>query len=174
MTACPLRLKNFAGLTLGTTLRRVGNGWLIKIPASETKNKRPLELAVPEELTSYFQTYFERVRKRMANPTETAMWVSWDGDRLAYHSIYVEFTRFTAKLFSKPINPHLFRDSAATTLATHSLKAVMAAPGLLGHTHPETTAKYYTHAGGIEASRKMNEILLRHAKSTRRAKAPAY
>jgi len=174
MTACPLRRKNFSGLTIGTTFKQVGDSWIIRIPAADTKNKQPLELYVPQELSMHIQTYLNRVRKRIANATENAVWVSWDGDQMPCHMVYVAFTRITTTLFGRSINPHLFRDSAATTLATHSLDAVMAAPGLLGHMNPKTTAKHYIHASGINASRKMNDILMCHAKGAKWAKAAPY
>lgn len=173
MTACPLRRKNFADLALDATLRRVGENWVIKVPGEETKNKQPLELSVPRELVPHIKTYLERVRTHMANPAEAAVWVSWNGTRLAYHAVYTAFTRITVTLFGRPINPHLFRDSAATTLATVSLKAVMSAPGLLGHLNAATTANHYIHASGLDASRRMNEILLR-AKGAKRVKTRAY
>jgi site-specific recombinase XerD len=141
MTACPLRLNNFAALAMGTTLRRSEEGWLLKIPGSQTKNKQPLELVVPAELNPHIHTYLERLRIKIATPAESALWVSWGGGAMTPHSIYIAFTRFTTTLFGKPINPHLFRDCAATTLATKSLKAAIAAPGLLGHKGTKTARR---------------------------------
>lgn len=159
LAAHPLRRKNFADLRIGTTLRPAQDGWLIKIAGADTKNGQPLELEVARHLLPYIQTYLNRVRSRIANPSETALWVSWDGDQMAYHMVYIAFIRITKELFGKSINPHLFRDCAATTLASKSLRAAMAASGLLGHLRPETTEKHYIHAKQIEASRAMNGLL---------------
>jgi len=167
MAARPLRRKNFADLTIGTTIRPIGDEWLIKIPGRETKNGQPLEFELPDSLIPYLETYFIRVRARIAKPTEPALWISWGGDKMAYHMVYIAFTRITKELFGKSINPHLFRDCAATTLASKSLKAVMAAPGLLGHKRLETTEKHYIHARQLEASRTMNGILAGLAKQRR-------
>lgn len=160
MTAHPLRRKNFADLAIGSTLLPLDKGWLIKIPGYQTKTGHAIELEVSNRLLPYIQIYLERVRKRIARPGETGFWVSWDGDKMPYHMVYISFTRITKELFGKVINPHLFRDCAATTLASRSLKAAMAAPGLLGHRRAETTHKYYIHADQLEASRSMNSLLL--------------
>ena len=160
MAAHPLRRKNFAELSLGTTIRETQAGWMIDIPGAVTKNGQPIQFEVADRLTPYLKTYLECVRSRIAAPLENALWVSWDGGRMVHHMVYIAFTRITVELFGRPINPHLFRDCAATTLASHSLRGAMAAPGLLGHLSTQTTEKHYIHARQLEASRKMNEILL--------------
>lgn len=99
------------------------------------------------------------MRPLLAKPGENALWIAWDCERLAYHSVYIAFTRITKMLFGKEINPHLLRDCAATTLASKSLDAAMAARGLLGHRKFKTTEKYYVHAQQLEASRKINAAL---------------
>jgi site-specific recombinase XerD len=161
MAAHPLRRKNFAGLSLNTTIRSTRSGWIIDIPGGETKNRQPVQFELADRLVPYLKTYLERVRCRIATTSERAFWVSWDGDRMPEHSIYIAFTRITTELFGKSINPHLFRDCAATTLASHSLRSAMAAPGLLGHLRTETTEKHYIHASQLEASRAINKLLTR-------------
>lgn len=160
MTATPLRLKNFWGLTIGKSFLAVDGGWLIRVSASEVKNKQHIEFDVPPPLIAHIQCYLERVRSQLAKSGERALWVAWDGERLAYHSVYIAFTRITKELFGKEINPHLLRDCAATTLASKSLDAAMAARGLLGHRKFKTTEKYYIRAQQLEASRKINAVLV--------------
>jgi integrase len=166
MAAHPLRRKNFAGLLIGTTIRKIREGWIIDIPGTETKNSQPIQFELSRQLLPYLEIYLTRVRSRVADPLENALWVSWDGDRTPEHSVYIAFTRITTELFGKSINPHLFRDCAATTLASHSLKSAMAAPGLLGHLRTETTEKHYIHASQLEASRAINKLLTRIAESS--------
>jgi site-specific recombinase XerC len=160
MTACPLRLKNFTSLTIGINFLKLSNGWLIKIPGKEVKNGQPMSFDVPKPLLPYFEQYLSSVRSQLTKADEGPLWVAWDGTRLEYHSIYIAFTRTTKRLFGKSINPHLLRDCAATTLASVSYASALAARGLLGHKHYQTTQKYYIHAKQLEASRKVNNILL--------------
>jgi integrase len=51
------------------------------------------------------------------------------------------------------VNPHLFRDCAATSIAVHHGAHVGIAAGALGHIDPRTTEQYYNQAGMIEAVR---------------------
>jgi site-specific recombinase XerD len=159
MTACPLRLKNFAGLTIGTDFLRVSHGWLIKIPGKEVKNGQPMSFDVPDRLLPYLELYLSSVRSQLTDATDGPLWTAWDGTRLKYHSVYIAFTRITKELFGRSINPHLLRDCAATTLASDSYKSAQAARGLLGHRRFETTEKHYIHAQQLEASRKINDVL---------------
>lgn len=159
LAACPLRLKNFASLTIGENFKKVGEAWLIKIPGNEVKNGKSMSFDVPGPVLPYLETYLSLVRPQLTNALHGPLWVEWSGTRLKYHSVYIAFTRITKELFSRSINPHLLRDCAATALASDSYKAAQAARALLGHRRPETTQKYYIHAQQIEASRKVNDIL---------------
>jgi hypothetical protein len=47
LALCPIRLKNFTGLTLGTSFRRSGNRLWIVLAAGDTKTGRPDERPVP-------------------------------------------------------------------------------------------------------------------------------
>ncbi len=159
MTACPLRLKNFFSLKLGGNFTKTENGWLIKIPGAEVKNGQSMKFDVPKPLLGFVECYLQRVRPRIANGSETSLWVAWDGTRLEYHSTYIAFTRITTELFGKAINPHLLRDCAATTMASDSYDSALAARGLLGHKRFSTTEKFYIHAKQLEASRRINTVL---------------
>lgn len=159
LAACPLRLKNFASLTIGENFKQVGDGWLIKIPGNEVKNGKAMSFDVPDPLLPHMETYLSLVRPQLTNAPGGPLWVEWSGTRLKYHSVYIAFTRITKELLGRPINPHLLRDCAATALASDSYKAAKAARALLGHRRHETTEKYYIHAQQIEASRKVNDIL---------------
>jgi len=69
---------------------------------------------------------------------------------MALYDIVMKRTRAA---FGKPINPHMFRDAAATTLAIHDPEHVRAAAALLGHRSFGTTEKYYNQANGLQAGR---------------------
>ena len=159
MTACPLRLKNFASLEIEKNFVKLSEGWLIKIPSQEVKNRQAISFDVPARLLPYLDTYLSAVRSQLTQNRAGLLWVAWDGTSLKYHSVYIAFTRISRELFGSSINPHLLRSCAATALASDSYKAAQAARGLLGHRRFETTEKYYIHAQQLEASRKINDVL---------------
>ena len=68
-------------------------------------------------------------------------------------------TRLTRRLFGAPINPHLLRDCAASSLAAVSSDMARAAAPLLGHRHFSTTERYYIQADNLAASRRIGAIL---------------
>jgi integrase/recombinase XerD len=66
----------------------------------------------------------------------------------------------TREGLGRAINPHLFRDCAATSIAIDDPDHVRVASSLLGHRTVSTTEKYYNQARSVEASRLMQNFLL--------------
>ena len=62
LALCPVRLKNLASLTLGSSLRRVGERWWIVLGRDETKGGRADERLVPEELHRAIAVYLTWAR----------------------------------------------------------------------------------------------------------------
>ena len=60
----------------------------------------------------------------------------------------------------QPINPHLFRDCAVTSVAIDDPVNIGIASRLLGHRSASTTERYYNQARSVEASRRMQKSLL--------------
>ena len=66
-------------------------------------------------------------------------------------AIYDRIRAQTKQHFGVALNPHLFRDAAATTLATADPAHVRLAAPLLGHRTFTTTERYYQKARAQEA-----------------------
>lgn len=160
LAARPLRKKNFASLELGRHVVRTENKWLIIILGKETKNGQHVEFWMPDALVHWFEHYLRDVRPRFPGAAAKAqLWLSRYGADLGSQFLYSRITELTKQIFGAPLNPHLLRDCAATTLALESADLVQAAPALLGHRHATTTAQYYIQARNLEASRRMNALL---------------
>jgi integrase len=78
-------------------------------------------------------------------------------------SIYQQMTKRTKEEFGVSINPHLFRDIAATTIAMEDPKHVGIGTRVLNHKSAQTTEKYYQHAEQQNA----HENFIRFVKSKR-------
>jgi integrase len=63
--------------------------------------------------------------------------------------------------FGIAINPHLFRDAAATTLAIADPAHVRIAAPLLGHRTFATTERHYRQARAFEAHRSYTDVLFK-------------
>jgi integrase len=167
LAARPLRRRNLAGLELDRTLVRRGATWWIDVPALETKMKEPIEAPWPEALTPALEVYLNEHRPlliqrvgRWTRPVGNALWVSNDGSPMRPRSLYDIIVRRTLQAFSRPINPHLFRDCAATSIAIEDPKHVFIASQILGHRSTATTERYYNQAQAIEAARQYQDFLL--------------
>lgn len=87
---------------------------------------------------------WQRSRSELANPDETAMFVSSRGTRISQRSVQSRVKHWARKQgIDSRVYPHLFRHSFATHLleSSHDLRGVQE---LLGHTNISTT-QVYTH-----------------------------
>jgi integrase/recombinase XerD len=167
LAARPLRLRNLAGLVLDRTLASRGTQWWIEFPALETKTKEPIELPWPVPLVAPLETYLARHRGVLAQlrggstrSVGGALWISRHGSPMGRRAIYGCIKARTLEGLGRAINPHLFRDCAATTIAIEDPGHVGIAARLLGHRTASTTEKYYNQAHSVEASRLMQKFLL--------------
>ena len=166
----PLRLKNFAALAIGSSLRPVAGNWLMDIPGDQTKNGHPLLFEVPGAVQPYLEQYLERIRPvflAKASDARDALWLGFEGRPLTAPSVYRRFIFLTTKLFGASINPHLIRDCAATTLSTRSVDDALASASLLGHRSFKTTETHYIRTNQLEASRNVGDVLQKIRESTR-------
>ena len=74
-------------------------------------------------------------------------------------AIYDRVRARTKDQFGVAINPHLFRDAAATTMAIADPANVRLAAPLLGHRTFTTTERYYRQARALDAHRAFVDVL---------------
>lgn len=162
LAACPLRMRNFEAIRIGEHLVKSEGGYDLRFGASETKNKRPLDVPVPEELTSRLDCYIANYRAVLLRKNHSEhLWISRRGKRLAQMGIYCRIIRHTENAFGQAINPHLFRDCAATSIAIDDPDQVRIAARILGHASFASTERYYNQATMISASRRYRATLRR-------------
>jgi integrase len=154
LAARPLRIKNFATLRLGHHLHETSSNYLIDIPADETKSCRPLETFVPDELDPWLAIYLQKYRPILLGGRQSDyLWVHATGDSYRPSSLAQRIPKLTKRLLGVAIGPHLFRDCAATTIATNDPGHVLIIASILGHTTLKTAENHYNHARSLEASR---------------------
>jgi site-specific recombinase XerC len=160
LAARPLRLKNFTRLELGRHLVRTDSSWLITIPADETKTRQPISFLLPDLLLPWFERYLSEVRILFPQAMASSrLWLSKDGVMRDPNGARHRITKLTRRLFGTPINPHLLRDCAASSLAAVSPDLARAAAPLLGHRHFSTTERHYIQADNLAASRRVSTAL---------------
>ncbi len=160
LTARPLRVRNATEIDLGRHLVRIDDRWLLTFPGEEMKNRQPLEFFLPQDLCPWLEQYIAEVRPMFPGAAQSdRLWLNQYGPVTSPHFIYLRIVKLTKRLFGTPINPHLLRDCAASSLALVSPDLARAAAPLLGHRHFSTTERYYIQANELEASRRINAIL---------------
>src|SRR5262249_18417162 len=73
---CPSRMKNFAALEIGKTLKDIQGKWWIALPGNTTKSRRPDERQVPVWLNRYIEAYLNQSRPVLlgSRPPTNALW----------------------------------------------------------------------------------------------------
>jgi integrase len=182
LAACPIRLKNFTGLEIGGSFRKIGKTWWILL--KETKSRRPDHRPVPSFLTNTIERYLDfhrpilfgnpvgderrgkghqssRQKLMSACPAETtsALWISRLGGRLSYDAVERAITETTYQLFGVAISPHLFRVAAATTATLHAGQSPHLASALLQHSDRRITEEHYQRASSLSVARDFAKLV---------------
>jgi integrase/recombinase XerD len=165
LAARPLRLGNFTVIELGRHLRCISGSYWLVFDKSETKNGRPIEMICPDELVPHIERYRHNYRPvllaRATTVLETArLWIGSGGRPMGLDAIRSQIEVHTRRAFGRTINPHLFRDCAATSVAVHDPEHVRIASVALGHAWASTTEKYYNQAQMLTASREHHREII--------------
>jgi len=151
----PLRLRNLMNLELGRTMRlRPNCHYETAYGPEETKTGEPIEFGWPEDLQGQLERYLRVYRPHLLGRRQSSMlWIGIFGDAMAEQTIRQAITGRTRDRLGVAINPHLFRDCAATTMAVEDPAHVGLASVLLGHANTNTTDRHYQQASSLSASR---------------------
>jgi site-specific recombinase XerD len=159
----PLRLTNFRLLELDRHLRRVGDGWWLEVEAEETKTRQALQLPVQARLVPLLERYLQVWRPHLASPGRVAqsraLWLTDQGRAISETHAHLRITRHTARAFGRPVNPHLFRDALATTIALARPDKIGIVTPLLGHRSLATAQRAYNLAGMATAAAAWHDAL---------------
>jgi integrase len=161
LALCPIRLKNFAVLEIGSTFKQVHGRWWIALPSLTTKTRRPDERCVSELLNPSIETYLTRSRPILLGSNSTnALWISSNtGGPMTKNNLSTLISRITLKTIGVDVSPHLFRTAAASTAAAYGGNSPHLASALLNHTDPRVTEEHYNRATSISASKIYAEIV---------------
>lgn len=156
----PLRIKNFAGLRLGHSLLQTSTGYVLSIPGCETKTGNLIELTVPDNLCPLLTEYLAVHRPLLARRAHSdQVWLTSAGTPYLTTNLSQRISMLTLRHVGVAISAHLFRDCAATTIATELPEHVLIIAPLLGHTSLKTSEDHYNHAQSLAAGRRYQEAL---------------
>lgn len=174
LASCPLRQRNFVGIEIGRHVVPCGKGYILVFPASETKAARPLEFAFPLHLLPMLKRYLAQYRPyllalrttrghtrqaSLANPG-SRLWITQYGTAFSGCAQYKALCKRTAERFGHKVNPHLFRDCAATSVAIDTPDHVGICAQILGHTGLQSAERYYIAAGAKIANNAYQQAIM--------------
>ena len=114
-----------------------------------------------ETYLSIHRPILEARSGRWTRPVDGALWVSKDGSPMTQMALYDRIRARTKEYFGVAINPHLFRDAAATTLAIADPAHVRIAAPLLGHRTFALTERHCRQSRAVEAHRSYVDVLFK-------------
>jgi integrase len=159
---CPIRLKSFATLEIGSTFKQVHGRWWITLPSVSTKSRRPDERCAPELLNRDIGVYLQQCRPILlrSRSATNALWISsTTGGPMTYKNLGTLISKVTLAAVGVDVSPHLFRTAAATTAAAYGGDTPHLASALLNHTDPRVTEEHYIRPSSITASKAYAEII---------------
>ncbi len=161
--ACPLRRASFERLRLGQSLLRDDVGYHVDLGPKQTKTRQPFDAEVWAFLVPHLDYYVGVARPvlvaRSSKADEGWLWLGAEGERMTGKSISRRVRELTTKHLDRAMSLHLFRDSAATTVAVHASAKIGIVGDVLGHARHETSEKHYNQAKGVEAARRYQGLL---------------
>ena len=167
LIARPVRLGNFASIEIGLHIKKLNHDYWLVFPAAEVKNRRPLEYRLPPALCQPIECYLDQYRPHLlsrrgrhwrGHPGNT-LWISDHGAPLKRAQIRERINRHTRGRFGFPVNPHRFRDCAATSIAIEAPEHVGIILPVLGHARATTGERYYNQARSLHAARRFQAVI---------------
>lgn len=169
----PLRQKNFIGIEINRHLMRDGTDYCLCFTAEEMKAGRPLEFPYPKALLPALDKYLTVHRPVLLTLRETRgasrsaalpaaaarLWVTQYGTLVSPFAQEKVIKRHTAARFGHALNPHLFRDCAASSIAEEDPEHVQIIALILGHSTLRTAERNYIIAGTRSALRTYQDLL---------------
>jgi integrase/recombinase XerD len=160
LAARPVRLKNLAAIEIDHHFVRLDDAYWLRFEAHEVKNRKHIEVSLPEVLTSHIDRYRSVHRPvLLGTSASNRLWISRRGRPLSESVIRHHVKNRTRVAFGHAITPHLFRDCAATSVAIEDPDHVRIAASILGHHSLETTQRYYDQSQMLAAGRHYQDAL---------------
>ena len=180
LAARPLRRRNFASIEIGRHLVKEGDQYSLHFEGAETKTGVVIDNPFPATLVPYLERYLTHYRPFLAQrtgrwknrhpslrPPGINLWVSDYASAMSEGAIYEQIRNLTRAKFGRGLGPHMFRDCAATSVATEDPEHVLIVPSLLGHSSPQTSQEYYDHAQSNYAVSRYQQFVLAQRRARR-------
>lgn len=168
LISAPCRISNFVSLRIDEQLKWDGTCYRIRFHSREVKNSRFTPYALPIGLNTAIRTWLDLHRpvclaqmgRWHRQHDGKAFWISCDGSPFGRaSSVRNRIEHITELRLGRRINPHLFRDIAATGIVSELPDDVGIILDVLSHRSFETGMKHYNQAEMLPPLRAFQDIL---------------
>jgi integrase len=163
LAVCPIRIKNYAALEIGTTFKNEQGSWWITLPYGSTKTDAADHRPVPDYLEDAVELYLTKSRPFLigSRPATNSLWISSrTGRRYTTKNLGTRISKITLETIGVDVSPHLFRTAAATTAACYGTDMPYLASAVLGNTG-RVADEHYIRATTLNAAKEYAAILRR-------------
>lgn len=157
----PIRLQTLTDLDLGSSFTKEDGRYWIRLAADQVKNDLAIDVPCPASLTGIIDSYLSMYRPVLLGSGPcSSVWVSSKtGTGLRRMGIYQAIVKRTRRALGFSVNPHLFRDCAATFMSNESPELANLVPGILGHSGMATARKHYIHGQSRQAHNLLQDVV---------------
>ncbi len=165
LLVCPLRIKNISMLDIERHLRAQRGGkhkiYALHIPASEMKNRNPMDFALGEQPSRHLETYLSNFRQHVSNDPGTALFPKKSGggprtpDNLGH-----EISRLIRRETGLVMNAHLFRHFNGMMYLNYYPGEFETVRQFLGHKKLDTTMTFYARFSSKAAIARYDQAVL--------------
>lgn len=160
LALCPIRRRNIAVMLIDVHLQRTPQGYSVLFGPEGTKNGEPLEFDLPDMIVPHFRRYLDHWRLLIpGSAAHHGLWASNKQCPLTRCTLNDIVVRHTRRELGTPVNLHLFRHAAATTIAIHDPERALITKDLLHHKGEGSVDRHYNLAASMAASRGYARLL---------------
>jgi integrase len=155
-----LRRRNLQSLTIGDSIERAGDVWRISIESRNSKTGLAIDINLPASISLRIGYYVGEVRALFPGASShCGLWCAWTGRPVTDDALYRLFKRRVFERTGNDLTLHDARRILATSIAVFDPGNAAAASQALGHVNERVTERHYNQAKGVEASRRMTELI---------------
>lgn len=163
LTVAPVRIDNLAGLEIERHFLHIRSGVTsvvhLVIPAAETKNGAPYEVALPEVTAAVLASYCTTYHPRLSPGPSRWLFPNAQGERRDTTAFATEISRFVLRETGIQMNVHLFHHLAVKLHLEAHPEDVETARRILGHKSVTTTLRSYVEVKSAAAFRRYDHVI---------------
>jgi len=160
----PMRLKNFASISLGTHLVQLGSGkskqYYFQFPEDQVKNKRSLAYPLPKPLVQNLEIYLDKIRPVLRRGPNDFLFPGESTSFKSSNLLSSQMARLSEEELGVRITAHQYRHLAGSIVLGQNPTAHEHVRQLLGHSSIATTVNFYAPLEQDRAVRLFDEIVL--------------